>query len=97
MWGEIENKKIKEIRESYCLGEACLIFVYDQAERTVGFKSKQDLKWARAIFEAGTKEFSFTQEKNIVKVSIKTKELSLGLVNSTHASRFIDILENFKK
>ena len=38
MWGTIEGKKIKEIKESFCLGEACLIFEYDKdTERTVAF------------------------------------------------------------
>lgn len=97
MWGEIANKKIKSIEESYCLGEACLIFKYDQAERTVAFKTKRDLKLAKAIFEAGTKEYSIDQNGSELNVFIKDKNIVIKPVNETHATRLRSILENFKK
>ena len=45
MWGTIEGKKIKEIKESFCLGEACLIFEYD--------KEEEERKLRKAEYEAG--------------------------------------------
>lgn len=97
MWGDIENKNIKTIEESYCLGEACLIFKYDKAERTIAFKTKQELKLAKAIFEAGTKEYSIDQNGSELNVFIKDKNIVIKPVNETHATRLRSILENFKK
>ena len=56
MWGTIEGKKIKEIKESFCLGEACLIFEYDKdTERTVAFKTAADLRKIQTFFMLGAK------------------------------------------
>lgn len=96
MWGEIANKQIKSIEESYCLGEACLIFKYDQAERTVAFKSKQELKLAKAVFEANTKEFSINQLGSELNLFIKGRNITLRPVNESHATRLKIILENYQ-
>ena len=60
MWGTIEGKKIKEIKESFCLGEACLIFEYD--------KEEEEKKLRKAEFEAGVEHGI---EQSLVSLVIK--------------------------
>lgn len=98
MWGEIENKKITNIKESFCLGEACLIFQYGkEAERTVAFKTAADLRKAEKFIKENDRNYIIeTLEK---EVHIVTPELKivLNVVNNQHAQRLSEVLENNKK
>lgn len=98
MWGEIENKPISNIKESFCLGEACLIFQYGkEAERTIAFRTASDLRKAETFFKQNKKNYvlqTFEKEVHIILPDVK---IILNVVNKTHADRLTDVLENFKK
>lgn len=98
MWGTIENKKIKEIKESFCLGEACLIFEYDtDTQRTVAFKTASDLRKAQSFFKMNTTNFVIEIANNEVHIQTAQNTLVLNMVNETHALRLKEVLENIKK
>ncbi len=98
MWGTIENKKIKEIKESFCLGEACLIFEYDaDTQRTVAFKTASDLRKAQSFFKMNITNFVVDVVNNEVHIQTAQNTLILNMVNETHALRLKEILENIKK
>lgn len=98
MWGEIENKKITNIKESFCLGEACLIFEYGgEAERTIAFKTAPDLRKAENFFKTTNKNYileTLDKEVHIITPEIK---IILNVTNNTQANRLTEVLENFKK
>ena len=98
MWGEIENKKITNIKESFCLGEACLIFEYGkEAERTIAFKTAADLRKTENFFKTANKNYileTLDKEVHIITPEIK---IILNVTNNTQANRLTEVLENFKK
>lgn len=97
MWGTIENKKIKEIKESYCLGEACLIFDYDKdTDRTIAFKTMNDLKKMKEFFKKGINQYKIEVKDNILKI-IYSEEIDIVLANNTHALRLKEVLDNYKR
>lgn len=97
MWGTIENKKIKEIKESYCLGEACLIFDYDKdTDRTIAFKTVNDLKKMKEFFKKGINQYKIEVKDNILKI-IYSEEIDIALANNTHALRLKEVLDNYKR
>ncbi len=97
MWGEINNKP-SSVKESYCLGEACLIFQYgNEAERTIAFKSKDDLKRAKEFVLSKQKNFSTRVLDNFVIINVLNRDIELALVNNTHADRLKDVLESLKR
>lgn len=97
MWGTIDNKKIKNIKESYCLGEACLIFNYDEkTRRVVSFKTVQDLKITLDFFKKGASFQGTEIEDNIVKIDGINK-LKITLANNNHAQRLKEVLDNCKR
>lgn len=97
MWGTIENKKIKEIKESYCLGEACLIFDYDKdTDRTIAFKTVNDLKKMKEFFKKGINQYKIEVKDNILKI-IYSEEIDIVLANNTHALRLKEVLDNYKR
>lgn len=98
MWGEITNKKITNIKESYCLGEACLIFEYGkEASRTIAFNKSYDLKKALELMKSGDKNFTVERIGREVHIIKANSKLILSLVNTTHAERFEDVLRNYKQ
>lgn len=97
MWGTIENKKIKEIKESHCLGEACLIFDYDKdTGRTIAFKTVNDLKKMKEFFKKGINQYKIEVKDNILKI-ICSEEIDIVLANNTHALRLKEVLDNYKR
>lgn len=97
MWGIIENKKIKEIKESYCLGEACLIFDYDKdTSRTISFKTTNNLKKTKEFFKKGISQYETEVKDNILKI-IYSEEIDIVLANNTHALRLKEVLDNYKR
>ena len=97
MWGTIENKKIKEIKESYCLGEACLIFDYDKdTDRTIAFKTVNDLKKTKEFSKKGINQYKIEVKDNILKI-IYSEEIDIVLANNTHALRLKEVLDNYKR
>ncbi len=98
MWGEIKNSKATNIKESYCLGEACLIFEYgDTASRTVAFKTAADLRKTKSFLEEEKNNFLLERNENEIKIRCMEKNIILNLVNNTHAERLCAVLENYKK
>ena len=85
MWGTIENKKIKEIKESYCLGEACLIFDYDKdTDRTIAFKTVNDLKkmkeFSQKVRSGQLKGVTGKSFQDIVNIGIGGSDLGPRMV-----------------
>lgn len=101
MWGELENKKLTNIKESFCLGEACLIFQYkdntESAERTVAFKTAADLRKAQTFFSSNEKNYIIETLEKEVHIIMPNIKVILNVVNNTHAKRLTEVLENFKK
>ena len=98
MWGTIEGKKIKEIKESFCLGEACLIFEYDKdTERTVAFKTAADLRKAQTVLNRNNKNFVVEVIGNELHIKTTENILILNVANETHALRLKEVIENIKK
>lgn len=98
MWGTIEGKKIKEIKESFCLGEACLIFEYDKdTERTVGFKTAADLRKTQTFLNMNNKNFVVEVIGNELHIKTTENILILNMANETHALRLKEVIENIKK
>lgn len=94
MWGEIAGKEITNIEESYCLGEACLIFQYGkEAARTIAYQNSSELQKAQTFFKSGKRQFETAYDKNWVRID----NTMIGVVNQKHAERFIEVLENYKK
>lgn len=98
MWGEIENKQITDIKESFCLGEACLIFQYGkEAERTIAFRTAADLRKAEGFFKSNNKNYILeTLEKEVHIIMPETK-IVLNVTNNAQATKLAEVLENFKK
>lgn len=98
MWGIINNKKITEIKESYCLGEACLIFNYDSdTRRTVAFKTAVDLRKALSFFKSLNHNFISEVKDNELHIKMTENVLVLSLVNQEHANRLKEVVDNLKK
>lgn len=97
MWGEINNKPTT-VKESYCLGEACLIFQYGNGdERTIAFKSKEDLRRAKEFVLSRQRDFFAKTLDNNVIIDVSNAKIELALVNNTHADRLKDVLESLKR
>lgn len=98
MWGTIDNKKISNIKESYCLGEACLIFEYGkEAQRTVAFSKNYDLKKALQFIKSNDKNFIAEKVGREIHITHNGVKFIISLVNTTHADRFLEVLNNYKK
>lgn len=95
---DISNKNIIDIKESYCLGEACLIFDYGKnIKKTVAFSKDSDLKKAKDIFLTKNKNYTTLLSEKEVHVLYGEVKIILKMVNNTHAIRLKDILDNYKK
>lgn len=98
MWGEIENKNISNIKESFCLGEACLIFEYNnEAERTIAFKTTADLRKAQNFFKGNNKNYILEVLDKEVHIVMSDMKIVLNTTNNTQANRLKEVLDNFKK
>lgn len=98
MWGEIENKEITNIKESFCLGEACLIFQYGKdAERTIAFKTAADLRKAENFFKGTNRNYILDTLDKEVHIILPEMKIVLNVTNNTQATRLTEVLENFKK
>lgn len=98
MWGEINDKRLLSIKESYCLGEACLIFEYSgNAKRTVAFKTREDLKKAKDFILSKRKDFTLEIVENFVTAITDDKRVVFNIVNNDHANRLKEVLDNFKR
>lgn len=98
MWGEIEDKKISNIKESFCLGEACLIFQYGkEAERTIAFKTASDLRKAQNFFNSNNRNYTLETTDKEVHIIMSGATIVLNTTNNTQANRLAEVLENFKR
>ena len=78
MWGELDNQKLTNIKESFCLGEACLIFEYGKAaSRTVAFRTAADLRKAHNFFK--TTDRNYILEVLDKEVLISTPDIKITL------------------
>ena len=98
MWGDIENKNISNIKESFCLGEACLIFEYNnEAERTIAFKTAADLRKAQNFFKSNNKNYILEVLDKEVHITMPDIKIVLNTTNNPQANRLKEVLDNFKK
>jgi hypothetical protein len=98
MWGEILNKDITNIKESFCLGEACLIFEYGkEAARTIAFRNITDLRKAQDFFKQNNRNFIVEILDKEIHITTKDITTIMNVVNNTHALRLKEVLDNYKK
>lgn len=98
MWGELDNQKLTNIKESFCLGEACLIFEYGKAaSRTVAFRTAADLRKAHNFFKTTDRNYILEVLDKEVLISTPDIKITLNVVNNTHAQRLGEVLANYKK
>lgn len=96
---EIYGKKIIGMKESYCLGEACLVIQYEEnIKSTVAFYSGADLKRAIQMIETILKEMNKKIKLELSEDTITFHSYGFTqkttMTNERQAHKFLEILHN---